>query len=195
MERLAEVTRKTRETEITVKIDLDGAGEVTSQTGVPFLDHMLAQVAVHGLLNLTVLAQGDLEIDDHHTVEDVGIVLGQALRQALGRGFGITRFGTALIPMDEALVQVALDLSGRPFLAYDMPLDQPLIGRFDGQLIEEFLRAFATHAQVTLHVHLLSGHNAHHCLEATFKALGRALAQAAAPDPRRNGIPSSKGLL
>ena len=195
MERQAEVTRKTKETDITVRLNLDGDGQHEIATGVPFFDHMLAQVAVHGLLDLSIVVQGDLAVDDHHTVEDVGIVLGQALRQALSCSEGLARYGAATIPMDEALALVAVDLSGRGFLAYDVPFPQPTIGRFDAQLVEEFLRALATHAHLTLHARLLAGRNAHHIAEAVFKALGRALRQAVALDPRRSGAPSSKGVL
>lgn len=195
MDRQAEVTRETRETRISVGINLDGRGQHDIATGVPFLDHMLAQVAVHGLLDLSVAAQGDVEVDDHHTVEDTGITLGQALRQALGACTGLTRYGSATIPMDEALALVVVDLSGRSFLAYEAPFPQETIGRFNAQLVEEFLRALVTHAQITLHVRLLAGRNSHHCAEAIFKALGRALAQAIAPDSRRGGVPSSKGVL
>lgn len=195
MERRAEITRETQETAVTVGLRLDGTGRHEIATGVPFLDHMLAQVAVHGLLDLTVDARGDLAVDDHHTVEDVGIVLGQALKKALGDGQGVCRYGAATVPMDEALALVAVDLSGRAFLACDVPFAAPAIGRFDVQLVEEFLRALATHAGLTLHVRLLAGRNAHHVAEAVFKALGRALGQAVALDPRRGGVPSSKGTL
>ena len=195
MERRAELTRETTETRVTIRLNLEGSGQHKVSTGVPFLDHMLTQVAVHGLLDLSVLAQGDVHIDDHHTVEDVGIVLGQTLRKALGDGKGLARYGSATIPMDEALVQVALDLSGRPFLAYEVRFPQGVIGRFDAQLLEEFLRALTSHARITLHVRLLAGRNAHHIAEAMFKALGRALYEAVGLDLRRIGVPSSKGEL
>jgi imidazoleglycerol-phosphate dehydratase len=195
VERRAEVTRETQETAVTVRLNLEGSGEQKISTGVPFLDHMLTQVAVHGLIDLSILAQGDVHVDDHHTVEDVGIVLGQALRKALGDGKGLARYGSATIPMDEALVLVALDLSGRPFLAYDVRLPRTNIGRFDAQLLEEFLRALTNHARMTLHVQLLGGRNAHHIAEAIFKALGRALYEAIGLDLRRIGVPSSKGSL
>jgi len=195
MERVADVTRETRETRVTVRVNLDGTGQYEVSTGVPFLDHMLSQVAVHGLMDLTILAQGDVQVDDHHTVEDVGIVLGQALRRALGDGSGLVRYGSALIPMDEALALVAVDLSGRPYLAYDVRFGQELIGRFEAQLLEEFLRALTVHAGITLHVRLLAGRNSHHMAEAMFKGLGRALREAAALDPRRLGVPSRKGEL
>jgi imidazoleglycerol-phosphate dehydratase len=195
MARQAEVTRRTKETNVTLRVELDGQGQHEIATGVPFLDHMLAQVALHGLLDLTIAAQGDTQVDDHHTVEDVGIVLGQALRQALGSGAGLVRYGAATFPMDEALALVALDFSGRSLLVYDVAFSQATIGRFETQLVEEFLRALALHAQLTLHVRLLSGRNAHHVAEAIFKALGRALCQALTVDPRRSGVPSSKGVL
>ena len=195
MARQAEITRRTQETDITVRLDLDGLGRHEIATGVPFLDHMLSQVAVHGLLDLAIHAQGDLAVDDHHTVEDVGILLGQALRQALGEAQGVARYGHAIVPMDEALALVALDLSGRSWLACELSFPQPTIGRFDAQLVEEFLRALAMNARVTLHARLLAGRNSHHIAEAVFKALGRALAMAVAADPRRLGVPSSKGVL
>lgn len=195
MERRAEVTRETQETAITVRLNLEGSGQHKISTGVPFLDHMLTQVAVHGLLDLSVLAQGDVHVDDHHTVEDVGIVLGQTLRKALGDGKGLARYGSAIVPMDDALVQVAVDLSGRPFLAYDVRFPQPVVGRFDAQLFEEFLRALTSNGRLTLHVRLLAGRNSHHIAEAIFKALGRALYEAIGLDLRRIGVPSSKGEL
>ena len=195
MDRRAEVSRETRETSITIRLNLDGSGQHKISTGVPFLDHMLAQVAVHGLFDLSILAQGDTHVDDHHTVEDVGIVLGQALRKALGDGKGLARYGAITLPMDDALVMVALDLSGRPYLGYDCRLPQPMIGGFDVQLLEEFLRALSNHALMTLHVRLVAGRNAHHIAEAIFKALGRALYEAVGLDLRRIGVPSSKGAL
>jgi imidazoleglycerol-phosphate dehydratase len=195
MERRAEVLRQTHETQIELSLNLDGEGTHDIATGVPFFDHMLTQIAVHGLIDLTIHATGDVQVDDHHTVEDVGIVLGQALQQALGDRKGLTRYGTATIPLDEALAQVVLDLSGRSFLACEIDWPQPLAGRFDVELVEEFLRALATHAGLTLHVRLLAARNSHHAAEAIFKALGRALCQAATVDPRRSGVPSSKGVL
>jgi len=195
MDRRSEANRQTEETTINIRLNLDGSGQHKISTGVPFLDHMLAQVAVHGMMDLSVLAQGDVHIDDHHTVEDVGIVFGQALRKALGERKGLARYGSALIPMDEALVMVAVDFSGRSYLAYDVAFPQPLIGHFDVQLVEEFLRALATNAQITLHVRMLAGRNAHHIAEAIFKALGRAIYDAAGLDLRRLGVPSSKGTL
>lgn len=195
MERRSESNRQTQETTINIRLNLDGSGQHKISTGVPFFDHMLAQVAVHGLLDLSLLAQGDVHIDDHHTVEDVGIVLGQALRQALGERKGLARYGSAIVPMDEALAMVAVDLSGRSYLAYEVDFPQPACGRFDLQLIEEFLRALVNHAQITLHVRMLAGRNAHHIAEAIFKALGRALYDAVGLDLRRIGVPSSKGTL
>lgn len=195
MERRSESNRQTQETTINIRLNLDGSGQHKISTGVPFFDHMLAQVAVHGLLDLSLLAQGDVHIDDHHTVEDVGIVLGQALRQALGERKGLARYGSAIVPMDEALAMVAVDLSGRSYLAYEVSFPQPTCGHFDLQLIEEFLRALVNHAQITLHVRMLAGRNAHHIAEAIFKALGRALYDAVGLDLRRIGVPSSKGTL
>jgi imidazoleglycerol-phosphate dehydratase len=193
--RTAAVERATKETNIRVSLDLDGQGRHDIDSPVPFLNHMLAQVAAHGLLDLEVRAAGDTTIDDHHTVEDLGIVLGQALRQAMGQAAGINRYGAALVPMDEALAQVVLDLSGRPFLSYEAAFPSRRIGKFEVGLIEEFLRAFAVHGGITLHIRLLAGRNGHHMAEAIFKALGRALYQAVTVDPRRHGVPSTKGTL
>lgn len=193
--RQASIDRATKETSTTVSLDLDGRGQHSIDTPVPFLNHMLAQVAAHGLLDLEIKARGDVETDDHHTVEDLGIVLGQALRQAVGDAAGINRYGAATVPMDEALAMVALDLSGRPYLALDAAFPGRRIGKFETGLVEEFLRALAVHGGVTLHVRLLSGRNGHHIAEAIFKALGRALGQAVAVDPRRQGVPSTKGTL
>lgn len=194
--RRAEIARVTSETDIRVSLDLDGTGQATIATGVGFLDHMLTALARHALLDLTVQAKGDLHIDDHHTTEDVGIVIGQAIRQALGEKRGIRRYGAALIPMDEALAEAALDISGRPFLAWSVAFQRPKIGTFDTELVEEFFRALAFNAGVTLHVTLKAGTNAHHVAEACFKALARALRQAVEPDPRAGGaIPSTKGAL
>lgn len=193
--RRADVERATAETEIRLALNLDGAGRAEVHTGVGFFDHMLTLMTAHGLLDLTVTARGDTHIDDHHTVEDVGIVLGQAIRQALGDKAGIRRYGHAMVPMDEALALVALDCSGRGLLAYDARFPQGKIGTFDTELVEEFLRAVAHNAGITLHVRLLAGHNAHHMAEAIFKALGQALRHAVEHDPRREGIPSTKGHL
>lgn len=194
--RRAEIARVTSETDIRVSLDLDGTGQATIATGVGFLDHMLTALARHALLDLTVQAKGDLHIDDHHTTEDVGIVIGQAIRQALGDKRGIRRYGAALIPMDEALAEAALDISGRPYLAWSVAFQRPKIGSFDTELVEEFFRALAFNAGITLHVTLKAGTNAHHVAEACFKALARALRQAVEPDPRAGGaIPSTKGAL
>lgn len=194
--RRAAITRATSETDITLTLDLDGAGRAEIATGVGFLDHMLTALARHSLTDLTVAANGDLHIDDHHTTEDVGIVLGQAVREALGEKRGIRRFGHAIVPMDEALAEAALDISGRPFLAWSVPFARPKIGTFDTELVEEFFRAFAFNAGVTLHVTLKAGSNAHHVAEACFKAVARALRMAAEADPRAAAtIPSTKGAL
>lgn len=194
--RRAEIARATSETEIRLALDLDGSGRAEVTTGVGFFDHMLTALARHGMLDLTVAAKGDLHIDDHHTTEDVGIVLGQALRQALGDKRGIRRYGHSLLPMDEALAEAAIDISGRPFLAWQVAFQRPKIGTFDTELVEEFFRAFAFNAGITLHVTLKAGTNAHHVAEACFKAVARALRMAVEPDPRAAGaIPSTKGSL
>jgi len=195
MSRIAEITRQTRETDIALRLNLDGAGQADIVTGAPFFDHMLTHVALHGLFDLAVRATGDIEIDAHHTVEDVGIVLGQALAQAIGDKAGLTRYGSQLLPMDEALALVALDFSGRSVLAYDVVLPTARVGAFDTELVREFLRALTQHAGLTLHVRLLAGANTHHCIEAIFKALGRALGQAVTLDARRADVPSTKGVL
>lgn len=193
--RTATLKRTTKETDIEISFDIDGAGEANVGSGIGFFDHMLILFAKHGLFSLTVKAQGDLVIDGHHTVEDIGIVLGQALAKAAGDKAGIRRYGHVYVPMDEALVLVVVDFSGRPFLAFDAELGQGRIGEFDVELTEEFLRAVAVNAGVTLHVKLLSGKNRHHIVEAIFKALGRALSQSLERDPRVQGVPSSKGML
>jgi imidazoleglycerol-phosphate dehydratase len=196
MTRTASIARATSETDIRLTLALDGTGKVEVATGVGFFDHMLTALARHSLMDLTVAARGDLHIDDHHTVEDVGIVLGQALRQALGDKRGIRRFGQCLLPMDEALAEAAIDISGRPFLAWSVPFQRPKIGSFDTELVEEFFRAFAFNAGITLHVTLKAGTNAHHVAEACFKAVARALRMALETDPRMaNEIPSTKGSL
>jgi imidazoleglycerol-phosphate dehydratase len=195
IERFAEVERLTGETQVSIRLGIDGQGTFSGQTGVPFLDHMLHLFTRHGLFNLAVTARGDLEVDAHHTVEDIGITLGQALRQALGEKKAINRYGSALVPMDEALAQVVIDISGRPFLVYDVVLTTSRVGEFDTELIEEFLRALAVNAGLTLHVRLLSGKNTHHIAEAVFKGLGRALREAVQIDPRVEGVPSTKGVL
>jgi len=194
--RKAEVTRNTNETRIAVSIDLDGSGKVDLATGVPFLDHMLDQLARHGLVDLTIKAEGDLHIDGHHTVEDIGITLGQAVAKAVGDKKGIRRYGHAYVPLDEALSRVVLDFSGRPGLEFHVPFTRALIGEFDVDLVHEFFQGFANHALVTLHVDCLRGDNAHHQCETVFKAFARALRMAAEPDPRAAGVvPSTKGTL
>jgi imidazoleglycerol-phosphate dehydratase len=193
--RQARVQRQTKETEIELTLDLDGQGEHEVDTSVPFLDHMLTHVAVHGLFDLTVKAQGDTDVDDHHTVEDVGIALGQALNEALGDKAGLTRYGSQIVPMDEALALVAVDISGRGLLVFEVELPQAKVGHFDTELVEEFLRALAYNAGLTLHVRMLNGRNTHHVIEAIFKGLGRALRQAVGVDARRTGVPSTKGIL
>ncbi|MCA3349301.1 MAG: imidazoleglycerol-phosphate dehydratase HisB [Roseomonas sp.] len=194
--RRAEISRETSETAITVALGLDGEGRADIATGIGFLDHMLTALARHGLFDLKVQAKGDLHIDFHHTTEDVGIVIGQCLRQALGDKRGIRRYGAAVIPMDEALAEAAVDISGRPFLAWSVSFAQPKIGEMDTELFEEFFRALAFNAGITLHVTQKSGTNAHHVAEACFKALARALREAVEPDPRAMGaIPSTKGVL
>ncbi|WP_372613933.1 imidazoleglycerol-phosphate dehydratase HisB [Halomonas sp.] len=195
-ERIATVTRNTQETRITVTLNLDGEGRLTCETGVPFLDHMLDQVARHGLIDLDILASGDLHIDDHHTVEDIGITLGQAFDQAIGDKLGIRRYGHAYVPLDEALSRVVVDFSGRPGLFMDVDFTRDTIGRLDTQLLQEFFQGFVNHARVTLHIDNLKGINAHHQAETIFKAFGRALRMAVEPDPRMDGrVPSTKGCL
>lgn len=193
--RRAVVTRATGETDITVELDLDGTGICLIDTGVPFFDHMLNAFGRHGLFDLTVRATGDIEVDAHHTVEDTGIVLGQAFTQALGDKAGITRFSDVCIPMDETLVQVAVDISGRGQAYCDLPIPTERVGSFDTELAVEFFYAFARDARVTLHVRELSGANSHHIIEAAFKAAGRAMRYACELDPRVNGVPSTKGSL
>ena len=196
MSRSATVTRATSETRITLTLDLDGAGQAQIATGIGFLDHMLTALARHAMLDLHVQAEGDLHIDFHHTTEDVGIVLGQALAQALGDKRGIRRYGQCSLPMDEALVDAALDLSGRPFIAWDVRFGRDKVGEMDTELFEEFFRAFAMNGLLTLHVTQRAGRNAHHVAEACFKAVARALRQAVEPDPRAAGtVPSTKGSL
>jgi imidazoleglycerol-phosphate dehydratase len=196
MARTVSLARKTLETDITLTLSLDGSGKADIATGIGFLDHMLTALTRHALLDLTLRATGDLHIDFHHTTEDVGIVLGQAVAQALGERRGITRFGHALIPMDEALAEVAIDLSGRPFLVWDVSFAQPKIGEMDTELFEEFFRALAFNALLTLHVTRRAGHNAHHVAEACFKATARALRMAVTLDPRiGDTVPSTKGAL
>jgi imidazoleglycerol-phosphate dehydratase len=195
-ERQARVERKTKETEITLHLNIDGTGASKVRTPIPFFSHMLEAFSKHGLVDLTVDAQGDIEVDQHHTVEDVGIVLGQALRQSLGDKKGIVRYGTAYVPMDEALVSASVDLSGRPFLVFNVPVARTRVSNFDLDLLQEYFRAFAFNAEITLHVTMHYGHNLHHITEAVFKAVGRALADATRLNPRIAGIlPSTKGAL
>ena len=195
-DRTATVHRKTGETEVTVTIALNGTGKCDVKTGIPFLDHMLHQIASHGLFDLEIRATGDIEIDDHHTNEDVGITLGMALALALGDRKGIVRFGHFVAPLDEALVQVALDFSGRPHLSYGLVMPTQWVGTYDTQMVREFFVAVINHAQMTLHIRQLDGINSHHIIEATFKAFARAMRMATEVDPRRaHEIPSSKGVL
>ena len=195
-DRSAEVERNTKETQIRVKLNLDGKGIVKLSTGIPFLEHMLEQVARHGLLDLDVQAKGDLHIDAHHTVEDIGITLGQAFAKAIGDKAGVRRFGHAYVPLDEALSRVVIDLSGRPGLTYEVKFTRALIGEFDADLVHEFFQGFVNHAQVTMHIDNLRGDNAHHQCETMFKAFARALRMAAEADPRAAGaVPSTKGSL
>ena len=194
--RKAQIHRSTAETKIEVSLDLDGSGVYDMQTGVGFFDHMLDQLARHSLIDMVVRAAGDLHIDDHHTVEDTGIALGQALAQALGDKRGIRRYGSCLLPMDDALVRGALDLSGRAYLGWNVDLPTEKIGTFDTELVREFFQAFAAQGGITLHVEALSGVNSHHIVEAVFKAVARALREAVEPDPRKgDAIPSTKGAL
>lgn len=193
--RTAKISRDTLETRISVALNLDGSGSSSFATGIPFLEHMLEQVARHGAFDLEISAQGDLHVDDHHTVEDIGITLGQAFKQALGDKQGILRYGHAYVPLDEALSRVVIDFSGRPGLEYRVEFDRPRIGRFDADLIHEFFQGFVNHAPATLHIDNLSGRNAHHIAETLFKAFARALRVAVSRDERISGIPSTKGSL
>ena len=194
--RQAEISRNTLETKITVRVNLDGTGQGKFATGVPFLDHMLDQVAKHGMIDLEVEAQGDLHIDAHHTVEDIGITLGQALTKALGNKAGLRRYGHAYVPLDEALSRVVIDLSGRPGLVFAADFVRAMIGAFEVDLVREFFQGLVNHAGMTLHIDALRGENAHHQAETIFKAFGRALRMAVEPDPRAAGsIPSTKGAL
>ncbi len=195
MEREGSVARKTRETDIQLELKLDGSGAIEVATGIPFFDHLLDSFARHGLFDLRASAKGDLEVDQHHTVEDVGITLGQALRLACGDGSGLARFGSARIPMADALLQVDLDLSNRAHLVYGVTLPRDWVGRFDAALVEDFLYAFCMNAGIDLHVGLAYGHNVHHIVEGIFKGLGRALDQATRLDPRIQGPLSTKGSL
>jgi imidazoleglycerol-phosphate dehydratase len=194
MSRVSRVTRKTRETDIEVELNLDGAGRVDLATGIPFMDHMLHLFAAHGYFDLTVKAAGDLEVDQHHTVEDIGICLGQAFREALVAKSGVRRYGEARVPMDEALAQATVDLSNRPFLHFDVRF-APVAAALDPQLVKEFWRALAVHGGMTIHLEVPYGENTHHIMEAIFKAMGRALDRASQPEPRAQGTPSTKGVL
>ncbi len=194
--RTAEIERNTLETQITVSVNLDGTGERAFETGLPFLEHMLDQVARHGLVDMNIRATGDLEIDAHHTVEDIGITLGQAVNKAIGDKKGIRRYGHAYVPLDEALSRVVIDFSGRPGLEYSVDFVRQTVGDFDVDLFHEFFQGFVNHAQVTLHIDNLKGGNAHHQIETVFKAFGRALRMAMEPDPRMSDVmPSTKGSL
>ena len=194
--RSAQITRNTLETQISVKLALDGTGIARFETGLPFLDHMLDQIARHGMVNLDIVAKGDLHIDAHHTVEDIGITLGQAFNQAIGDKKGLRRYGHAYVPLDEALSRAVLDISGRPGLAFNVKFVRSSIGEFDVDLLHEFFQGFVNHALVTLHIDNLAGNNAHHQAETIFKSFGRALRMALEPDPRMAGIvPSTKGTL
>lgn len=194
--RTASVRRKTGETDVQVELNVDGSGKCNADTGIPFLDHMLHQISSHGLFDLNIKATGDIEIDDHHTNEDVGITLGMALAEALGDRQGIVRFGHFIAPLDEALIQVVLDFSGRPHLSYGLEIPTQRVGTYDTQLVREFFVAVINHSQMTLHIRQMDGINSHHIIEATFKAFARAMRMAVEIDPRRAGaIPSSKGVL
>lgn len=195
MSRTGRVERATKESRVLVEIDLDGSGRTEVETGVPFYDHMLSQLGRHGLFDLTVRTSGDLEVDAHHTVEDTALALGTAFRQALGDAAGTRRFGDSLVPLDESLVQVAVDLSGRPYLVHDEPDMVELIGSYDTTLTRHIFESFVATSQITLHVRVLAGRNAHHVVEAQFKAVARALRDAVAQDPRVHGVPSTKGTL
>jgi len=193
--RKAEVKRKTKETEILLRLNLDGTGRHSVHTGIPFFDHMLSLFAYHGSLDLSLRAKGDIVVDSHHTVEDVGICLGEGIKKALGEAKGIQRYGMAIIPMDETLGSVALDLSMRPCLVFNMKLRRSKIGTFDLELVEEFFRALCNHGGITLHINLLYGKNSHHMVEAVFKGFGRAFREAVALDKRMSRVPSTKGIL
>ena len=195
MERISQVKRKTTETDITLKINIDGSGKYSIKTPVPFLTHMLELFSKHGLFDLDITASGDVEIDSHHTVEDIGICLGEAFNKALGKKVKIKRYGEAKVPMDEALAQITLDLSGRPHLTCNIPQIEDKVGQFDTELVEEFFQAFVNNSGITLHINLISGKNSHHIIEAVFKAFARALDTATLLDPRVSGIPSTKGAL
>lgn len=195
MGRSAEVERKTKETDVQLTLNLDGRGLSSIDTGIPFLDHMFGLMAAHGFMDLNARAKGDTEIDYHHTVEDLGICLGKAINQALGGRKGIKRYGQAMIPMDEALAHVVIDISNRPYLSYKVPIKKSLTGKFDVNLLKDFFRALVNHAGMTMHIELLSGDDAHHSAEAIFKAFARALDQASQREERLEDVPSTKGLL
>lgn len=195
MSRMAEIDRKTKETHIKLALNLDGEGKVDIHTSIPFLDHMLEQIGRHGLIDLAIDASGDLHIDAHHTVEDIGICFGEALHDALGDKSGITRYGHAYVPLDEALSRVVLDLSGRPALAFCVPFPKERVGDFDVDLFKEFFQAMVNHARIALHIDSIRGDNNHHMVETVFKAFGRALRMAVSHDARQAGIPSTKGAL
>ena len=195
MERKAKIERKTKETEVWLELNLDGSGKHGVKTSIPFLDHMLGLFSAHGLFDLKLKARGDRKVDDHHTAEDIGICLGNALQKALGRKEGIARYGSAFVPMDESLASVHVDLSGRPGLVFDLPFRRRKIGDFDTELVQEFFQALANNAAVTLHAKVVYGKNGHHMVESLFKALGRALRQAVSRDEKIKGIPSTKGKL
>ena len=193
--RNAAVRRKTKETEILLKLNLDGSGKHSITTGIPFFDHMLSLLAYHSRMDLSLKAKGDIGVDAHHTVEDVGICLGDGIRKAFGEAKGIQRYGMAMIPMDETLVTVTMDFSMRPCLVFQMKLRRARIGTFDPELVEEFFKALCNHARITLHINLLYGRNSHHMVEAVFKGFGRALREAVSFDPRSSRVPSTKGVL
>jgi len=193
--RVAKIDRKTKETAIQIRMDLDGTGQFHVETGIPFFDHMLESFARHGLFDLDVRAKGDIEVDLHHTVEDVGISLGEAFREALGSAVGIRRFGSCLLPMAESKVEVAVDVSNRPYLVYQLDLDNGRIGNFDASLTEDFMYAFSQSAGLDLHIEKRYGKSPHHCVEAAFKGVARALRDAVAIDPRESGLPTVKGAL
>ncbi len=195
MTRQASIKRNTKETQISLSINLDGTGIAELDSGIPFLNHMLEQIARHGLVDLTLQAKGDLDIDAHHTVEDIGICLGETLREAIGDKKGIVRYGHAYVPLDEALSRVVLDFSGRPDLEYHVNFPKEMVGNFDVDLFKEFFQAVANHARISLHIDSLRGKNNHHIIETVFKAFGRALRMAVENDPRQSGIPSTKGAL
>jgi len=195
VERKAEVKRKTKETDINIYLKLDGSGEYKINTAVPFLDHMLSQIAKHGLFDMEINAKGDTDVDFHHTVEDVGIALGEAFKKALGEKVGIKRYGHAVIPLNEALSMVSVDISGRPFIVYNVKMPKEKVGEFDVELTEEFFRAFANSSGMSLHINMIYGNNLHHIIESIFKAAARALDEATSLDERVKGIPSTKGKL